>query len=55
MKKVFIKTSAGVFAFFLATVAIYWFNLDTKAVKALEKPMAKWYDNLPRDNKLSKK
>lgn len=39
-------------ALFLLTVAIYWFNLDSKAVKALEKPMAKHYDNMKRDHKL---
>ena len=26
-------------AFFALTVVIYWFNLDTKAVKLIEKPM----------------
>ena len=33
-------------------VAIYWFNLDTKLVKALEKPLMRHYDNLPRDHRL---
>lgn len=39
-------------ALFLLTVAIYWFNLDTKVVKAVEKAMTKHYDNLERDRKL---
>ena len=39
-------------ALFLLTVAIYWFNLDTKAVKALEKAMTKHYDNIDRDHRL---
>lgn len=40
------------FALFLLTVAIYWFNLDTKVVKALEKPMKKHYDSIKRDHRL---
>ena len=39
-------------ALFLLIVLIYWFNLDTKAVKALEKPMMKHYDKLKRDHRL---
>jgi len=38
--------------FFILTVIIYWFNLDTKAVKLIEKPMMKHYDSMPRDNRL---
>lgn len=38
--------------FFILTVVIYWFNLDTKAVKLIEKPMIKHYDSMPRDNRL---
>lgn len=34
------------------TVVVYWFNLDTKAVKLLEKPLNKHYDNLKRDHRL---
>jgi len=37
---------------FLATQLIYWLNLDTKLVKALEKPMMAHYDSLPRDHRL---
>ena len=39
-------------ALFLLTVAIYWFNLDTKQVKRLEKPMMKHYDDMERDHRL---
>ena len=38
--------------FFALTVVIYWFNLDTKAVKLIEKPMMQHYDNMQRDNRL---
>ena len=37
---------------FALVVLIYWFNLDTKIVKLLEKPMTKHYDNLKRDHRL---
>lgn len=37
---------------FVSVVSIYWFNLDTKLVKALEKPLTRHYDNLPRDHRL---
>ena len=37
---------------FLLTVLIYWFNLDTKAVKLLEKPMMRHYDAIRRDHRL---
>ena len=39
-------------ALFLLTVLVYWFNLDTKAIKLLEKPMMKHYDALKRDHRL---
>lgn len=41
----------ALFLFFLI-VSVYWFNLDTKLVKALEKPLVRHYDNLPRDHRL---
>ena len=44
--------SIAAFSLFLFTVAAYWFNLDTKLVKALEKPMMKHYNNMPRDHRL---
>ena len=43
---------AAALAFLAITVPVYWFNLDTKAVKLLEKPMMKHYDNMKRDNRL---
>ena len=39
-------------ALFVLTALIYWFNLDTKVVKLLEKPMMKHYDNIKRDKRL---
>ena len=48
-----IKTaSIAAFSLFLFTVAAYWFNLDTKLVKALEKPMMNHYNTMPRDQRL---
>ena len=37
---------------FFLTVIIYWFNLDTKAVKLIEKPLMQHYDTMKRDNRL---
>ena len=39
-------------AFFVITFAIYWFNLDSKLVKALFPAMTKHYDGLKRDRRL---
>ena len=39
-------------ALFALVVLIYWFNLDTKLVKLLEKPMMKHYDRIKRDHRL---
>lgn len=50
--KALIITLVVIVVLFLVTVAIYWFNLDTKAVKLLEKTMSKHYDGLKRDHKL---
>ena len=48
-----IKTLLKIMLAFLAvTVPVYWFNLDTKLVKLLEKPMMKHYDNMKRDSRL---
>lgn len=47
-----LKFAAAVFALFLGIVAIYWFNLDTKLVKAIEPLMTKHYDSLERDRRL---
>ena len=49
----FLKTTLAILLLlFFSLVAIYWFNLDTKLVKALEKPMTRHYDKLPRDDRL---
>ena len=48
-----LKTALAIQLFLFASiVSIYWFNLDTKLVKALEKPMMRHYDDLPRDHRL---
>jgi len=48
-----LKTICGLLSgFFILTVIIYWFNLDTKVVKLIEKPMMEHYDKMPRDNRL---
>ncbi len=52
MKKILKILFAAAFAFLAVTVPVYWFNLDTKLVKLLEKPMMKHYDSMPRDNRL---
>ena len=49
----FMKTLALAALFLFASiVSIYWFNLDTRLVKALEKPVTRHYDDLPRDHRL---
>lgn len=50
--KILLIILAVLLALFLVTLVIYWFNLDTKVVKLLEKPMMKHYDNLKRDHRL---
>ena len=52
MKKAIKILLAIAFGFLAVTVPIYWFNLDTKVVKFLEKPMMKHYDNMKRDHRL---
>lgn len=48
-----LKTLLGAMTgLFALTVITYWFNLDTKAVKLIEKPMMRHYDNMQRDNRL---
>ena len=37
---------------FVLLAAVYWFNLDTRLVKTLEKPLMRHYDDLPRDHRL---
>ena len=50
--KVLIILAIVVVCFFIVTFGIYWFNLDTKLVKAIFPAMEKHYDNLPRDKRL---
>lgn len=50
--KIVLKFFATAFSLFLLTVAIYWFNLDTKVVKFAEPYLTKWYDHLERDKRL---
>ena len=50
--KFILKLFAALAVFIAVTFGIYWFNLDTKAVKLLEKPLNKHYDNLKRDHRL---
>lgn len=50
--KILITIAIIIAVFFVLTLLIYWFNLDTKLVKLLEKPFMKHYDNLKRDRRI---
>ena len=50
--KILKKIIIALLSAFLATQIIYWCNLDTKLVKALEKPLTKHYDSIERDSRL---
>ena len=50
--KILKKLALAALFLFASVAAIYWFNLDTRLVKALEKPMTRHYDDLPRDHRL---
>jgi len=52
MKKILKLIIVTAFAFLAVTVPVYWFNLDTKLVKLIEKPMMKHYDSMKRDSRL---
>lgn len=52
MLKLLKKLCMTAVVLFVAVVCIYWFNLDTKLVKLLEKPMMEHYDNMERDHRL---
>ncbi len=52
MKKFAVTLVAAALGLFSLTVVIYWFNLDSKLVKALEKPLMQHYDNMERDRRL---
>ena len=50
--KILLIIAIVIAVFFVLTMLVYWFNLDTKLVKLLEKPMMKHYDNLQRDRRI---
>lgn len=50
--KILLIIAVVIAALFVLTMIIYWFNLDTKLVKLLEKPMMKHYDNIKRDRRI---
>ncbi len=50
--EIFLIILAVIFAFFLITFAIYWFNLDMKLVRKVYDLLGKHYDNMKRDKKL---
>ena len=50
--KILMILAAVIVAFFVVTFGIYWFNLDSKLVKALFPAMTKHYDSLQRDRRL---
>jgi len=50
--EIFLIILAVVFALFLVTFAIYWFNLDMKLVRKVYDLLGKHYDNMKRDKKL---
>ena len=43
---------AVLFALFVLTFAIYWFNLDMKLVRKVYDILQKHYDKMKRDKKL---
>ena len=49
---IFLIILAVIFALFLITFAIYWFNLDMKLVRKVYDLLGKHYDNMKRDKKL---
>ena len=49
---IFLIVLAVIFALFLVTFAIYWFNLDMKLVRKVYDLLGKHYDNMKRDKKL---
>lgn len=43
---------AVIFALFVLTFIVYWFNLDMKLVRKVYDALQKHYDNMKRDKKL---
>ena len=50
--EIFLIILAVIFALFLLTFAIYWFNLDMKLIRFVYDKLQKHYDNMKRDKKL---
>ncbi len=50
--EIFLIILAVIFALFIVTFAIYWFNLDMKLVRKVYDLLGKHYDNMKRDKKL---
>lgn len=50
--KIILIIGIVIIALLIVTFLIYWFNLDTKVVKLIEKPMKKHYDNIKRDRRI---
>ena len=50
--EIFLIILAVIFALFILTFAIYWFNLDMKLVRKVYDLLGKHYDNMKRDKKL---
>lgn len=50
--KILMILAIVIVAFFVLTFGIYWFNLDSKLVKAIFPAMTRHYDNMERDRKL---
>ncbi len=52
MLEIILIILAVVFALFLITFAVYWFNLDMKLVRVIYDALGKHYDKMKRDKKL---
>ncbi len=50
--EIFLIILAVIFALFILTFAIYWFNLDMKLVRKVYDLLGKHYDSMKRDKKL---
>lgn len=50
--QILITLALIVVGFFLLTFLIYFFNLDTKLLHAIYKPMMKKFNNMERDRRI---
>ncbi len=50
--QILITLALIVVGFFLLTFLIYFFNLDTKLLHSIYKPMMKKFNNMERDRKI---